>query len=417
MPADRGMAGSAAGGGSWIPTREAALERLAEFLPRAGAAYEEHRGVDPGPGERRGVSGLSPWIRRRLITEEEVIAAVLAVHRFSDARKFVDEVCWRTYWKGWLELRPEVHRRFVADCRRLDELLASDAALEARVSRAVAGDTGIDCFDAWAGELVDTGYLHNHARMWFASIWIFTLALPWQLGARFFARHLLDGDPASNTLSWRWVAGLHTRGKHYVARAANIREYTLGRFDPVGRLDEHARPLDEADPLPAPRAAPPGDVVRTPRVALLLHDEDLHPESWGLRAEVAGVATLAGRRADGLADRFAAGALADGGRRASSVFGVSVEDVPPDDLAAWARGLGATEVVTAYAAVGPAAEMLDVAGNRLEAAGLRLVRLVRPWDSRAWPWATGGFFRFRERIPELVTHLLDGRPGPADGRL
>jgi deoxyribodipyrimidine photo-lyase len=64
-------------------------------------------------------------------------------------------------------------------------------------------------------ELVETGYLHNHARMWFASIWIFTLRLPWELGADFFLRHLLDGDAASNTLSWRWVAGLHTKGKHY----------------------------------------------------------------------------------------------------------------------------------------------------------------------------------------------------------
>ena len=56
--------------------------------------------------------------------------------------------------------------------------------------------------------------MHNHVRMWFASIWIFTLNLPWQLGADFFMQHLLDGDPASNTLSWRWVAGIPVSYTH-----------------------------------------------------------------------------------------------------------------------------------------------------------------------------------------------------------
>ena len=66
-------------------------------------------------------------------------------------------------------------------------------------------------------ELKETNYLHNHARMWFASIWIFTLDLPWQLGAEFFMKHLYDGDAASNTLGWRWVAGIQTQGKNYLA--------------------------------------------------------------------------------------------------------------------------------------------------------------------------------------------------------
>ena len=71
--------------------------------------------------------------------------------------------------------------------------------------------------------------MHNHARLWFASIWIFTLKLPWELGAAFFLEHLHDGDPASNTLSWRWVAGLHTKGKNYVASADNIEKFTDGK--------------------------------------------------------------------------------------------------------------------------------------------------------------------------------------------
>ena len=92
------------------------------------------------------------------------------------------------------------------------------------------GATAIEPFNDWVRELKETGYLHNHARMWFASIWIHTLELPWYLGADFFLKHLLDGDEAVNTLSWRWVAGLHTKGKTYLARASNIEKYTNGRY-------------------------------------------------------------------------------------------------------------------------------------------------------------------------------------------
>jgi hypothetical protein len=66
--------------------------------------------------------------------------------------------------------------------------------------------------------------------MWFASIWIFTLKLPWQLGAEFFMKYLFDGDPASNTLGWRWVAGIQTIGKHYLASSSNINKYTNNKY-------------------------------------------------------------------------------------------------------------------------------------------------------------------------------------------
>ena len=94
--------------------------------------------------------------------------------------------------------------------------------------------------------------------MWFASIWIFTLKLPWELGADFFMRHLLDGDPASNTLSWRWVGGHpDAAAKTYLARRDNIERFTQGRFAPDG-LSSTAEPLDDAPP-PAPQGAPRGD--------------------------------------------------------------------------------------------------------------------------------------------------------------
>ena len=225
------------------PTRAAGLARLEAFVPHAGRDYAEGRNFDTAP---RAVSLLSPYLRHRLVTEREVVAAVVAAHGLNAAEKFVQEVLWRTYWKGWLMLRPSVWARFEA---------GRDAAQRsAEVLAAEAGETGIDCFDAWARELVATGYLHNHARMWFASIWIFTLRLPWELGADFFLRHLIDGDPASNTLSWRWVAGLQTAGKTYLATAENIARFTGGRFAPQGLATE-AVALTEP-PLPAPGVLP-----------------------------------------------------------------------------------------------------------------------------------------------------------------
>ena len=90
-------------------------------------------------------------------------------------------------------------------------------------------------------ELKNNNYLHNHTRMWFASIWIFTLELPWQLGAEFFMQHLYDGDAASNTLGWRWVAGVQTQGKHYLASEWNIKKFTNNRFNNI-KLNENAPP-------------------------------------------------------------------------------------------------------------------------------------------------------------------------------
>lgn len=222
------------------PSRQEALERLAQFVPIAGRQYATGRNTDFGPDAPSSVSKLSPYLRYRLLTELEVVTAVLTHHSLAAADRYVQEILWRTYWKGWLEMRPSVWTRFTEELDRQLESFSNAHTLAA----AESGTTGIDGFDDYARELVETGYIHNHARMWFASIWIFTLHLPWVLGADFFLRHLLDADAASNTLSWRWVAGLQTVGKSYLATAGNITRYTNGRFAPVG-LAREALPLTE----------------------------------------------------------------------------------------------------------------------------------------------------------------------------
>ena len=381
------------------PTRAAGLDRLAHFLPRAGVAYAARRNEDL-PSHPH-VSGLSPWIRHRLVTEAEVIAAVRQRHP-QGADKFLAEVWWRTYWKGWLELRPQVWTDYAQGVMAAQNRLAVEGGLRAVWQDACAGTTGIEGFDHWARELVATGWLHNHARMWFASIWIFTLRLPWELGADFFLRHLLDGDPASNTLSWRWVAGLHTPGKTYLATADNIAKNTGGRFRPAG-LATVAEPLRYSAPS-APRPAPVGErwEADVPTL-LLLHEDDLDG-SWllarGLRpVAVAGLTATAGRSPGAVAAAvhgFLAGAVADALARQGG--GLSFDREGLEALADHAAGLGVAQVVAPYAPVGPVASALRKLRPLLEARGIAFVQALSDHDREAWPHATHGFFRFREAV-------------------
>ncbi len=398
-------------------TRSAGLARLRRFLPRAGEDYARTRNFDRGPGAHDNVSGLSPWIRLRLIRESEVVAAAVAAHGHAGARKFIEEVCWRTYFKGWLELRPAVWSDYRDAVTRLGQDLDADAAGRERWRRATTGQTGIDCFDAWVRELVGTGYLHNHARMWFASIWVFTLDLPWQLGADFFLRHLLDGDPASNTLSWRWVVGLHTRGRSYLALGDNIRRYTDGRFDPGGQLRRVApTPVEDPppDPRPPPRFAP---LPEGRRLVLLLTEEDLHPESLGIPGQqVTGVAAFSSTRARAVCGTargpvdFALAALGDALRRAGDRFGAPGRllddgEAVAEAVADFAAARGAADVAVPWPPVGPARDRIEDVARALRAGGLSVWPLRRRWDESLWPAATGGFFGFRKRAMPMALRL------------
>jgi deoxyribodipyrimidine photo-lyase len=385
----------------FTPTRTAGLERLSAFLPQAGRQYSELRNLD-----LRGhphVSGLSPWLRHRLVTEAEVISAVLSAHP-RGAEKFVTEVWWRTYWKGWLELRPGIWSAYRKGVQAESNRLAVEPGLAARAEAAMLGETGIDGFDNWARELVATGYLHNHARMWFASIWIFTLRLPWELGADFFLRHLIDGDPASNTLSWRWVAGLHTPGKTYLATAENIARNTGGRFRPDGLAPE--APAPPLPPMPAPRPAPQGDTLDPSAPSLLLvTEEDLSPEfllEQGLRPRaIAVLMSVEDRSPLAVAEpvhRFTAAAVSDTLERLGAT---DAQRFGRSDLSALldlAESAGATQIVTAYAPTGPAASALSDLARAAAPRGLTLARILRDHDRFAWPHATHGFFRFREAV-------------------
>ena len=401
-------------------SRRAAFGALQQFLPRAGAEYAAQRNFDYGPARRSNVSGLSPYIRHRLIHEGEVLDATLQCYPETTASKFIDEIFWRAYFKGWLEQHPTVWTDYRSVVRALVESLESNSDLKARYETAVRAKTGIDCFDAWVNELRSTGYLHNHARMWFASIWVYTLELPWQLGADFFYRHLIDGDPASNVLSWRWVCGLHTKGKTYLARVSNIASYTAGRFNPQGLLAHEAKPLVEAR-IHATRSLPPAQGLPAgSRYGLLVTEEDCSPESLPLQdSPVALLGAVTTNTRSPLpvgrpAREFALGAVADGVARAARFFGVPSQSAQSDSwddaLVAWARSNELDTIVTAYAPLGPVAERLASARRTLANERIELIQLRRAYDTCTWPYATKGYFRMKSRIPEVLERLgITGR--------
>ncbi|MEL0174207.1 MAG: FAD-binding domain-containing protein, partial [bacterium] len=211
---------------SSIISRNGSKELLENFTDHKLANYKSKRNFDYGSYEKNFVSALSPALSRRIITEKEVIKHVSSQFSFGQIEKFVDEICWRTYWKGWLEHRPAVWYDYLSQLESFEDVKVNNPLY----INSIEGSTGLECFDSWVKDLLEFGYLHNHSRMWFASIWIFYFNLPWQLGAEFFYQNLIDADPASNTLSWRWVAGLQTQGKKYITYKENIDRFTDGRF-------------------------------------------------------------------------------------------------------------------------------------------------------------------------------------------
>lgn len=389
--------------------RAAALRRLADVLPRL-PDQQRHRMIDPGPDRPANVSLLSPYVRHRVLAEEELVAAVTTLHQPATAAALVEGVFWRAYWKGWLELRPQVWDSYT---KRLGSLFRTPDLEGAADSyeRATEGRTGIDCFDAWCDELRETGYLHNRARRAFASIWTFTLGLPWELGADFMYRHLLDGDVAINTLSWRWVAGLQNGLAAQLVRRNEIYRQSAGRFNP-DRLSKAHPPLGISR-IPRPSNLPPADLAigRRARVGLLLTLDDLGRESLRLPATVLAVAIAPELATDGplalspLVSNFRQGLLIDAGERCRAIDKVPVaalDDLSAESLADWARGFGINVVLLPQQPIGQYRSRLRQLRAELARAGIRLAVLRREWDRSLWEFAKAGFPELRRQIPLLI---------------
>jgi len=368
-----------------------AEKSLHAFVNNGLSGYERLRNYDYGPADRHNVSLLSKYITHRVLFEYDVVQRILAQHPMQMVEKFVQEVFWRIYWKGWLEHRPVVWADFTA--------FDHSQTPQTPYQQAINGKTGIDCFDVWAAELQNTNYLHNHARMWFASIWIFTLGLPWQAGARFFMQHLNDGDAASNTLCWRWVAGVQTRGKHYLARASNIEQFTAGRFAPA-RLNETALPvaaLQSYDIMPIDYSEKYYKKFNN----LLVLENDLHMNDKDFYDAYDSVFVVRPASID-----------------RSVALATPVLDFKTDLVTAFCDSCGNAELIDASALASMAGnkpgfdlvyphigDTWDALRRLRDGAGVPLHPLKRPQDLFCWQFAKKGFFNFKKNIPEIVSFL------------
>lgn len=379
------------------------MKAFRDFLPHAGRDYASTRNYDYGVNRRDNVSMLSPWVRLRMLPEWTILGEILKQHSASAASKFIDEVCWRTYWKGWLQLRPFVWDDYMKELAETAHTHADDDVYLSTLK----GDNGIECLDTWTCELIETGYLHNHARMWYASIWIHTLRLPWALGADFFIKHLLDGDAASNTLSWRWVAGLHTPGKSYLASAANIEKYTISRLsvntplatDPVEHPDFKGHPT--TTDLKTKAAFPTEG-----RIGVIVHEEDLSAHDWlAVKCQSIGIAGLFPKttyESSGISEKVInfreasmRSALAKNGRVFLSV----------DQVVRWARELKLDSVVMPEPPVGLWNTVLPQLKAELKAVGVEICLARHWWDAHFYPHAKAGFFRFKKAIPSALDQI------------
>ena len=365
---------------------EAALQR---FLDKGAASYEARRNFDFGPANRSNVSELSKFISHRVLFEYDVVQRALARYPTEVVGKFIQEVFWRIYWKGWLEHRPAVWNDYAS--------FNNDSAHERLFQQAVTGKTGIDCFDYWSDELQNTNYLHNHARMWFASIWIFTLGLPWQLGAKFFMQHLFDGDAASNTLGWRWVAGIQTIGKHYVARATNIEQFTNGRFSP-NNLNEAPVPVASSktyDILPIDDHANYQKKYNN----LIVLENDIYAKSKSDYEAYDAVFVL---HPDSIArSADLAVPVKDFKIRLVSAFCENHKNAQVIDAAAL-RAIAASQqgLDVVYPAIG---DNFDFLRRLRDESGVLLHFLKRPEDVFCWQFAKKGFFNFKKHIPDMIS--------------
>ena len=398
---------------AFIPTREAGLKRLKEFAPFAGETYSNKRNFDFSFTKKNSVSALSPWIKHRLITEEEVLIEILKYHSPHSAMKFIQEVFWRGYFKGWLEQHPTVWSHHNEKLIKEYTKLENNKFIKENYMSAINGETGIECFDFWCEQLKSTGYLHNHVRMWFASIWVFTLKLPMELGADFFMLHLIDADAASNTLSWRWVSGLHTKGKAYAARASNIEKFTNGQFNPSGQLVEDISPLTENIDHPLV-SLPQLDKSIQKDAVLLVTEEDCSPETSletkDLEVEILPL-YLEKKYPRWIEPnnsvRFFSNTAVQNTCQRLGQLGVEKIDKTKwtDTILEASDRLGTKNIIIPKVPVGAVKSKLRKVKKNLAEHDIYIYEHYKNYDMYTWQHASKGFFKLKKQIPNILHQL------------
>jgi len=371
-------------------SRAKAVDKLNHYVENNLFEYSKLRNFDFGPDNRTNISCLSPYITHGIINELEVIEKSLKKFSFAKNEKFIQEVLWRTYWKGWLELRPNVWSDYLIELNKLRNEFKDNQ----NYINAIEGKTNLECFNQWINELKENNYLHNHARMWFASIWIFTLELPWQLGAELFMKHLYDGDPASNTLGWRWVSGIQTQGKHYLASEWNIKKFTNNRFQSI-KLNENAVPKvsEKTYPLAKQEFNNPQNIEKK---NLLIFENNLSFEITDFKEnkfeKIYIVSNKNENRSIKLSEKvvkFKSLLIKDQEQRLKDQS-IDCEVVDISEV---------KNIENYYGLYPTVGENLDY----LNSNNLKIEFLYRNLDQLAWQYCNKGFFNFKNYIPKIIS--------------
>ena len=369
-----------------FPTkRSEIIEKLINFSEKELSSYSKNRNFDYGPPHKN-VSKLSPYLRTRFISEEEILKIAISKNNIKTIEKFIEEIFWRTYWRGWLESHPWVYDEY------------SNASKYQHLPK----KTGIKCFDNWKEELIETGYLHNHSRMWFASIWIFTLGYSWQSGAEFFKKNLLDFCPASNTLGWRWVAGLQTINKPYLAMSDNINYFTNGRFNPIGQLNEKAncnyteQNSSHALPFIRPKKI---EFRNFDNLGIILNRNDLSLNHIFENMEMTYECCVYSTKHDNkLVNEFNKNIIQDIIKNNKN-FEITENF---NQIFDWLTSKKIKNLVLPYETVGNTIFNIEKFKKKLKQLNIQYNFILRDWDRNAFPYATKGFFKFKKNIPDLI---------------
>ena len=361
------------------------IESIKQFSDTQILSYSFDRNFDYGIPHNN-VSRLSPYLRRRFISEYEVLKTVLNKHKYENIEKFIEEIFWRTYWKGWLETHPYVYKEY--ELKHHNQIIPTK--------------TGIKCFDHWKDELIETGYLHNHSRMLFASIWIFTLKYSWESGANFFKNNLIDWCPASNTLGWRWVAGIQTIGKPYIARAENIKHFTGNRFYQKGQLHEdvtlssivsyHQKAIDINFPKE-------NLITETDNLGIVLNNNDLTLNQEFIDLNINYHTCLFKlKNGNPLINKFENDIFEDIINNNNQIE--LVETI--ESLLRWIELKKIKKLILPYETVGNEIFKNSSFLNQLSDKKLTYQFYAREWDTNAFSYAKKGFFNFKKNIPYLL---------------
>ena len=173
------------------------------------------------------VTRLSPYIRHGVMSVVDVRDRALEVSNAKDSEKFIQQLAWREYWQ---RLYKEFPRNIWQDVEPYKTGFSPDDYQDELPEDISNGQTGVACIDGFIEELLATGYIHNHARLYLAGYICHWRRVKWQAGAAWFLTHLLDGDPASNNLSWQWAASTFSH-KPYYFNLENVSKFSGSDVD------------------------------------------------------------------------------------------------------------------------------------------------------------------------------------------